>query len=230
MMAASPRLPPVALIFHGIGRPGREMEPGEAPYWVSTDLFEAVLDRIAALPDPGRVRITFDDGNASDHDIALPRLRARGLRAGFFVLTGRLGQPGSLDEARVRALLAAGMTVGSHGIGHRDWTGLAAADLAAELSLSRAGLEEICGAPVTEAGIPFGRYDARVLRAIRAAGYRTAWSSDGGPMDPAAFLRPRASIRGDMKPAEIETILAGNLAPLARLRRAAGMVRKRIGL
>ena len=193
---------------------------------MSIPFFEAVLDRIAALSGASRPRITFDDGNASDHDIALPRLLARGLSAEFFVLTGRLGQPGSLDAERVRALLAAGMGIGSHGIAHCDWTGLDEADLTEELSVSRSVLETLCDRPVTGVGIPFGRYDARVLRAVRAAGYMAAWSSDGGRMNPAAFLRSRTSIRDGMDMAEIETILAGRIPPLRRLRRAFGMLRR----
>lgn len=220
----------VALIFHGIGTPARDLEPGEAPYWVSVAQFEAVLDRIAALPDPGPIRISFDDGNASDHDIALPRLLARGMVADFFVLSGRLGRPGSLDAGQVRALLAAGMTIGSHGIAHLNWRGLDDAALEEELSLSRRRLEEVTGKPVTTAGIPFGSYDARVLRALRKAGYTAAWSSDRGRMNPQAFLRPRTSITGAMGAAEVAEILSGHLPLRARLRRAVGMTRKRLGI
>ncbi|MEO6299557.1 MAG: polysaccharide deacetylase family protein, partial [Paracoccaceae bacterium] len=79
----------IGLIFHGIGAPDRELERGEAPYWVSITQFEDTLDMIRAHPQPGRFRISFDDGNMSDHDIALPRLVAAGLVAEFFVLSGR---------------------------------------------------------------------------------------------------------------------------------------------
>lgn len=220
----------VGLIFHGIGTPGRDLEPGEAPYWVSVAQFEAVLDRIAALSDPGRIRISFDDGNASDHDIALPRLLARGLSADVFVLSGRLGRPGSLDAAQVRALQAAGMTIGSHGIAHLNWRSLDDAALDEELTGSRRALEAVCGRPVTTAGIPFGSYDARVLRALRRAGYTAAFSSDRGDMDPNGFLRPRSSITGAMTLHDVETILSGHLPLAARLRRAVGMTRKRLGI
>ncbi len=84
---------PVGMIFHGVGAPGRELESGEAPYWISRELFLRVLDRVAADPQPGRIRLSFDDGNASDHDIALPALLARGLRADFFVLSAVSARP-----------------------------------------------------------------------------------------------------------------------------------------
>lgn len=218
----------IGIIFHGIGTPARTLEPGEAPYWISTAAFEALLDRLLAHPEPGRFRLSFDDGNASDHDIALPRLTARGLRADFFVLSGRIGQPGSLDAAQIAALQAAGMTIGSHGTLHRNWSTLDAGELTAELSQSRAVLQSLCGQPVTTAGIPFGGYDAKVLAALRQAGYLAAYSSDRGWMDPQAFLRPRTSVTGAMDGAAIQALLAGHLAPLARLRRGLAMARKRL--
>lgn len=216
---------PISLIFHGIGKPGRELEPGEAPYWIGTERFEAILDRIATTPE--RFILTFDDGNASDHQIALPRLAARGLNARFFLLSGRLNMPGSLDVQQIRSLASAGMMIGSHGVGHRDWTTLDTAAMKSELDASRTALEAACEHPVTEAGIPFGSYNARVLRAIRAVGYRCAWSSDRGRTDPAAFLRPRTSIRGDMTAAELDAVLAGRLSPARQIRRYLGMTRRR---
>jgi peptidoglycan/xylan/chitin deacetylase (PgdA/CDA1 family) len=217
----------IGLIFHGIGRPGRDMEQGEARYWLDTARFDEILDRIAASGQRDRIRISFDDGNASDAEIALPRLMARGLTADFFVLSGRIGQPGSLRADQVRALLAAGMRVGSHGTTHRDWRRLQATDLSHELAASRQALQAITGQAITAAGIPFGSYDGAVLRAIRAAGYLCAYSSDRGMMDEERFLRPRTSFRADMTEAELAAVLAGRLDPLTRLRRAVGMARRR---
>lgn len=214
----------IALNFHGIGDPRRNLETDEAPYWVSPQQFEQVLAQVAKAP--AGFRITFDDGNLSDHDIALPALADHGLRARFFVLTGRIGEVGSLDKAHIRALSEAGMTIGSHGIAHTAWPTLGDEDLAQELRTSRARLEDICGHEITEAGIPFGRYDARVLRALRAAGYTTAWSSDGGSFRPQAFLRPRTSLRGDMSDTDMQAILSNRMPPLRRLRRTVRMIQK----
>ena len=217
----------IALNFHGIGEPQRPMEPGEATFWVSTALLFEILDRVAASPDPATYALTFDDGNLSDHDIALPALQERGLAATFFVLTGRIGAAGSLDLPHIRALQDAGMTIGSHGVGHVAWTGLADAGLLAELAESRDTLEAICSQKVAQAGIPFGRYDARVLRAVKAAGYEVAWSSDGGGFDPNDFLRPRTSLRGDMDGATLDAILGGHMPTGKRLRRHLGLTKRR---
>ena len=219
----------IGLIFHGIGTPCRMLEPGEAPYWLSVTQFENVLDRIAAHDRPDQFRISFDDSNLSDHDIALPHLVKRGLRADFFVLSGRVGFAGSLSAGHIRALQDAGMAIGSHGVAHRNWRELGDPDLTTELSDSRAALEAICDRPVTQAGIPFGGYDARVLRKLRQAGYDAAYTSDRGWMKPDAFVRPRSSVTGAMGPAQIDAVLSGHMTPLLGLRRALSMLRRRIG-
>jgi peptidoglycan/xylan/chitin deacetylase (PgdA/CDA1 family) len=217
----------IGLNFHGIGNPKRVLEVGESPYWMSSEQFGSVLSQVAAAPDPSGFVITFDDGNLSDHDIALPALTKLGLRAHFFVLTGRIGQPGALDVEHIRALRDAGMTIGSHGIDHVAWPTLDDPALKRELHESRARLEDICGHQVTQAGIPFGRYDARVLKALRAADYATAWSSDGGRFRQNAFLRPRTSLRGHMSENMMTSLLSGQMPPLRRLRRTLGMTRRR---
>ncbi|MCV3739484.1 polysaccharide deacetylase family protein [Rhizobium sp. TRM96647] len=211
------------LNFHGVGEPLRALEPGEAPYWLGVDRFRAVLDRIVDHPDRDRLSITFDDGNASDLLIAAPELQRRGLEAEFFVLSGRIGEAGSLDNEQIRALMRMGMRIGSHGVAHSDWSSLSAHALQHELGTSKAALEEICAAPVQSAAIPFGRYNAAVLRALRKAGYAVAYSSDGGSSATAAFLHPRTSLRQDMTDRSLEDVLSGNIAPWRRLRRFAGM-------
>ena len=74
------------ILFHGVGKPARELEPGEDVYWVTEDRFRSILDEISGWPE---VRISFDDSNSSDLEIALPALIERGLTADFFVLAGR---------------------------------------------------------------------------------------------------------------------------------------------
>ncbi len=181
----------INLTFHGIGEPIRGLEAGEANVWVTREQFGEVLDQAVARDE---VAITFDDGNASDLEHALPALQERGLTATFFVVAGRLGAPGFLDEDGVRALAAAGMAIGSHGMRHRRWRGLNDAGLHEELVAAKALLERAVGRPVSAAACPYGSYDRRVLRAARAAGYRRVYTSDGGPAGPDAFLQPRTSV------------------------------------
>ena len=110
----------INLTFHGIGEPPRALDPGEENVWVAHDRFVALLDSVAGRED---VRITFDDGNASDVEQALPALVDRELDATFFVVAGRLGEPTFLDATGVRELAAAGMGIGCHGMRHRPVAG-----------------------------------------------------------------------------------------------------------
>ncbi len=215
----------VILNFHGIGVPRRDLEPGEAPYWVSEDFFTRILDLIPEAPLP--VAITFDDGNASDLDLAAPRLIDRGLTAEVFALSGRLDRPGSLSAAGLRELEAAGFRIGTHGVDHVDWRRAAPETLAREIDESRARLAEVLGREIDTAAIPFGSYGPHVLRALRRAGLARVFTSDGGLANPEAWLRPRTSLRGDMDVPRVRAILDGTESPLRRLRRSAAMRWKR---
>jgi len=214
--------------FHGIGTPERGLDPGESPFWLPRSLFCRVLDRIQALGDREQIAITFDDGNRSDVTTALPELLERGLKATFFIITGRLDQPGSLRRSDLVALAGQGMGLGSHGVGHLDLKGLDAEGLTSDLERSRRDLEALSNRQVRTFAIPFGRYNAKVLGAIRAAGYQHAYTSDGGDARATEFLQPRRSLRGDMSQDEIEAILAGEMPLLRRMRRSVAMGVKRL--
>jgi peptidoglycan/xylan/chitin deacetylase (PgdA/CDA1 family) len=210
----------INLTFHGLGAPPRPLEDGEAAVWVGTPRFETLLDAVAGRDD---VRITFDDGNASDLAIGLPALRARDLTATFFVVAGRLGADHFLSADDVRRLRDAGMRIGNHGMHHQAWRGLDATALDEELGTARHVLEDVLGAPVDEAACPFGSYDRRVVGALRRGGYRRVYTSDRGTTGAAAWLQPRNT----MTPADGPETLAALDAASSSPARAAKLVLKR---
>jgi peptidoglycan/xylan/chitin deacetylase (PgdA/CDA1 family) len=199
----------LVLNFHGIGTPHRGVGPAEQAVWMSRQHFVGVLDHIAALREAQEIpiAITFDDGNASDVTFALPELCKRGLAATFFVCAGRLDTPEYLSPLGLRDLLRSGMRVGSHGMHHRDWRKLDEAGLADEVSAARMQLEDACGQPVSEAAIPFGSYDRRVLDKLRAAGFACAYTSDGGFARRGAWLRPRNTLGAGSGPEDVTRLL-----------------------
>lgn len=214
----------INLTFHGIGAPGRELDPGEQDVWVSSEQFRALLDRVVGRDD---VAITFDDGNASDVEQALPALRERGLTATFFVVAGRLGTPRFLDEAGVRELAVAGMEVGCHGMRHRAWRGLDDAGLREELVEARTTLERAVGRQVTSAACPFGSYDRHVLRTLRRSGYAHVYTSDRGTARHGSFVQARNSVGPADGPGLLERINALEASPANALRRRAKLAVKR---
>lgn len=209
----------VHLLFHGIGSPGPNVAESDRPYFVSRDLFWAVLDEIRPVPN---ISISFDDGYASDVEVALPALVERGLSARFFPLAGRLGQPGYLDSSAVRELARAGMTLGTHGMRHRSWRRMSAGDIDEELVEARHLLSAAVGAPIEEAACPFGDYDRGALAALRSHGYRTVYTSDRRRARADAWLQPRYTVgSGDC----LESVRAQILAPPSARDRAVGQVK-----
>ncbi|WP_295122203.1 polysaccharide deacetylase family protein [uncultured Leifsonia sp.] len=180
----------INICFHGIGA-GEEREPGGANYWISRELFLAVLDELRGRPD---VRISFDDGNSSDIDVGLPALLERGMQATFFPLAGRLEEAASLGPDDLRSLRSAGMGVGTHGWAHVPWRNLSPAEQHREFVEAREILAEASGGPIEEAALPLGRYDRASLARLREHGYRTVFTSDRYPTRATTWLQPRYSV------------------------------------
>jgi peptidoglycan/xylan/chitin deacetylase (PgdA/CDA1 family) len=184
----------VGICCHGVGTPSPSLDREAQEYFVSEDLFHAVLDEVAQRP---WVQLTFDDGYASDVDVALPALLERGL------------------------LAEAGMTVGSHGMRHRSWRGLDAESAHQEFTVARSLIGTAAQAPVRAAACPFGSYDRKVLSALRRHGYTQVFTSDRRRARAGAWLQPRYSIKaGDT----LSSVRTGILAPrpvAERLRGAA---------
>ena len=215
----------INICFHGIGTPQRELEPGEDRYWVSEDLFHAVLDEVRTWP---AVRISFDDGNTSDLEIGLPALLERGLTADFFVLAARLDAAGSLDEKAVRQLHENGMGIGSHGMWHRPWRGMDPATSDAELAQARDRLAAVIGTGVDTAACPLGRYDRELLTRMRRLGYTRVFTSDRRRARADSWLQPRYSVRRDDTPGSLRAEALVGPGLLSRLKLAAVGTVKRL--
>jgi peptidoglycan/xylan/chitin deacetylase (PgdA/CDA1 family) len=136
--------------------------------------------------------LTFDDAYVDFEEHALPVLVANGQVATIYAAPAHVGgraewddtpgRPGAplLDWAGIERVLAAGSTVGAHGLSHRHLTQLDDAELDEELTQSRAMLEARLGVPVTSLAYPFGDQDARVHTAAARAGYETAVTTTWG--------------------------------------------------
>lgn len=150
-------------------------------------------------PLPRRpVVLTFDDGHRSIVTAALPLLRARGWAAVLNLKLRNL-EPGSFTDGDVRTLVAAGWELGAHTFTHADLRSLGDAALAREVAGSRREIRRRFGVPVAFFCYPAGLYDARVLAAVRRAGFLGATTTIEGlatPDRPFELRRVRVS-RGD---------------------------------
>jgi peptidoglycan/xylan/chitin deacetylase (PgdA/CDA1 family) len=114
-LASAPRLS--VLAYHRVVREHDAMRPGEPTpaqfearmRWVAAN-FEVLplAEAVRALREdrlPRRaLSITFDDGYADNHDLALPILRRLGLPATFFVATGYLDGGCMFNDVVIEAL------------------------------------------------------------------------------------------------------------------------------
>lgn len=212
------------ICFHGIGECTREREPGEAAYWVADDTFLRTLDVLAGIPT---TRISFDDGNRSDVERALPALLERGLTATFFALAGRLDDPASLSASDLHELHDVGMRIGTHGWSHMSLARLGDADARREVIDARVALEEASGATVTDIALPLGRYDRALLQRLKAQRYRSVFTSDRFRARPGSWLQARFSVTAADGPESVRSIASRRLGA-ADARNLAKSVIKRL--
>jgi peptidoglycan/xylan/chitin deacetylase (PgdA/CDA1 family) len=160
-----------------------------------------------ALRAPQRQKVfvvTFDDAHLSVYDLARPVLTGLGVPATIFVPTdypdtGRLmGWPGydvwlgteheqelaCMSWEQLREVADAdGWEIGSHTCSHPKLTTLDDAELARELSVSKAICEERMERPCPTFAYPYNNWDARTAVAAGEAGYSAAVTVDFGPWD-----------------------------------------------
>lgn len=149
----------------------------------------------AALPRHPIV-LSFDDGYAGDFTHALPTLAAKRWPGVLNLEVRKETYPGGLAPRRIRALIAAGWEIDAHTLTHPDLTTVYGARLRQEIAGSRAAIQRRFGVPVSFFCYPSGRYDARVIAAVQAAGFLGATTTQYGlarPADPYTLGRVRVN-------------------------------------
>jgi peptidoglycan/xylan/chitin deacetylase (PgdA/CDA1 family) len=189
-------------MYHGVDRVGAARDPHAM--FVTPEAFRAQIehllesgfvpvsenDYLSGLcggPLPRKaVLITFDDGYLGVGEHAAPVLASYGVPSVLYVPAGLLGGWSDWLEPRyrhplmspgdLRAVHAQGMTVGAHGLDHTDLRTLSGPELNRHTAETRQALESLVGDEIRSFAFPYGYHDARVRQAVRAAGYRAAFS------------------------------------------------------
>jgi peptidoglycan/xylan/chitin deacetylase (PgdA/CDA1 family) len=141
------------------------------------DVHEYWHGRLALPRKP--VVLTFDDGYRGDFTIADPLLKARGWPGVLDLEVAHVVQ-GDLTPRMIRHLLADGWELASHTLTHPDLTALDSRRLEHEVAGSRRWLRRRFGVDVNFFCYPSGRYDRRVIEAVRASGYLGATTTQPG--------------------------------------------------
>ncbi|MHB1645313.1 MAG: polysaccharide deacetylase family protein [Candidatus Acididesulfobacter diazotrophicus] len=147
------------------------------------------------LPFKKPVLITFDDGYKNNYTYAYPILKNLGFTATIFISSGYIGKTNAvmeqngkekqpenfLDKKDIIEMSDNGITIASHGINHYfldslDDDGI----LTGELLASKAILEDLTGKKIEFFSYPYGAYNAKVMREVKNAGYKGAFTTNKG--------------------------------------------------
>ncbi len=175
--------------------------------WLSDNGYHAVtlgqvyrhINDFTPLPAKPVV-LTFDDGYATFHSIAVPTLKQYNYTATAFIITGLIGRKEYMTWEQVAELPSQGFEIGSHTVSHADLRFLSGARLTREVAESRRELEQRTGVPVEFFCYPAGKYNDQTPDAVKAAGYLGAVTTQYGPvtLQQSPFLWSRVRIlRGE---------------------------------
>jgi len=144
-------------------------------YNLSAEQFSKWIEVISRISP--RCAVTFDDGNKSDIEIALPILKKYDITAIFFPIINRVGMQDYMTWDDIHTLMKADMEIGSHGLEHVAWAECSDNQLLKELQHSREILDTQLKHPIDRAAAPFGAISPRVYHAAKKAGYTKLYSS-----------------------------------------------------
>lgn len=219
------------LMYHYVSTPPQDANIFRLDLSVKPELFAAQLDRMLAdgyttislydlvanltqgapLP-PKPVILTFDDGYRDAYENAFPRLKERGMKATFFVITDFMDEkrPEYLTWDMARIMFAAGMSIEAHGRNHaslrkRDndflvWQALGSLEtIKYELGVQP---RFIC--------YPAGEYDQATIAIFKSANYWAGLTTQQGATHHSddLFELHRVRIRGTTTPDELARLLS----------------------
>lgn len=199
--------------------------------FVGLDAVLAALEGRGRLPKRALL-VTFDDCYVDLLSDGAPVLAERGVPAVAFAVAGLTGAANEwdrplgarelrlLDADGLRALPAAGIEVGSHGMHHRQLTKMPLAEAAAEIRASAAALEGL-GLPRPRAfSYPHGELNREIADAVAASGYRAAFTVAPGAVERGCdpFSLPRVEVLASDTPVRLRLKIATASWP-PRLRR-----------
>ena len=190
-------VPVPVLMYHHILELDDGASEGQRTWTVSPDAFAAqmaYLDdqgwrtispaQLAAYLEGGEplpakpLIISMDDGYQETYATAFPILSQTQLRPLLFIEPQAVGYPCCLEWSQLEELVAAGFFIGSHSYDHSDLRKVDEAGLEYQIGDSQAILSERLGVEIDAFGYPYGSgsYDERVLAALEAHGYTTAFT------------------------------------------------------
>lgn len=221
------------LMYHYLSTPPADADIYRTDLSVPPELFAAHLDRLLAegftaislydlvahltqgRPLPAKpVVITFDDGYRDNYTNAFPLLAARQMPATFFVVTDFVDEarPEYLSWEMAREMLAAGMSIESHGRNHASLEGRDVDYLVWQALGSLETLEFELGVPPRFVSYPAGEYDQTTIDVFESANYWAGVTTVQGTAQSNAhpFEWERIRVRNTTTPEKLIELLAAD--------------------
>jgi peptidoglycan/xylan/chitin deacetylase (PgdA/CDA1 family) len=218
------------LMYHVIGSP-----PPGAPFpglYVTQTLFAAQMHALQAagyhavtmnemwdnwhrgtpLPKGKPIVISFDNGYEAQKLYALPVLAAMGwVAVENLQLSGLPFSQGGLNRTEVRDLVKAGWELDTQGWNHADLVTLSPSELHFQVTVARQRIRALYHVHAEWFCYPSGHYNAAVIAAVKAAGFRgstTTWPGWANPTeDP--YRLPRLRVLNGTSPAQLLSLIGG---------------------
>jgi peptidoglycan/xylan/chitin deacetylase (PgdA/CDA1 family) len=225
LFGRSPRHRCVVLAYHSVPAAQRHLFRSQMDLLLSST--KPVHADIKALPKEGGyyAAITFDDGLEDIIDNALPELEKRGIPSTIFIITDLLGSMrnwehrGGEDTSEVKVMSREQLLglpsdlvrIGSHTKTHAFLPNLEDDKARREISESRTNLETLLKGDVKMFSLPYGAYNANIIKECREAGYERVFT--GLPVfafsQPGEFVTGRVVVMLTDWPIEFRLKLAG---------------------
>lgn len=166
-------------------------------------------------PPKKAVALTFDDGFKGNVIYALPALKQYGYNATFFVTPQLIGQSGYMTWDDCSELVAAGMSVQSHGYSHEPLETLALYDAIDELKLSKWEIEKQINNKISCISFPHGSYNRRILKAGNQLGYKKFAVSETGYHRRGEIIK-RVVVTDSMSNEKFVLLARGKIKPIIK--------------
>ena len=151
---------------------------------ISFDEVTNFLNGKITLPEKS-ILITFDDGEESIYENAMPILMKYGYIGNLFLVLDRIDRKGYLSQKQIKELINKGFGIGSHSVSHADIKNLNDIKLKYEVKGSKNKLEALLDVNVDYFAYPYGASynQKRIKDIILDSGYRGAFTTFIGVND-----------------------------------------------
>ena len=143
------------------------------------DLIVAIIEKKDSLRDS--ICLTFDDGYEDFFYNAFPLLEDYGFKMSCFLTVSKIGKEGYLKNKQIREMLGSRLlTIGSHGMSHKDLLSLQPKEQEYEINESKKILQDSLGVRVEYFAYPYGSFNLEIKDMVKKAGYQAAFATNQG--------------------------------------------------